>query len=71
MSRKTKHKSEKYGILDTGAVVRLDTLKTWSEEKRASARGFAHAKAVWDEPDLDYTRAHREALSNPPAEPVG
>lgn len=62
MSRKTKQKSNSYGVLPNGQVVRRDTLESWTDDRRIEAQGYKHSEIEFDELDLDYTRAHRDEI---------
>ncbi len=63
MSRRTKPKTDgRLAILANGQVVRMDTLINWPEGKQQTARGYEPGKVVYEEPDLDHTRAHRDEL---------
>lgn len=61
MSRKTKHKSGQYGVLEHGQVVRIDTILE-GPNRYADAKHIKLAEVKHDELDLDTTRAHREEL---------
>ena len=61
MSRKTKAKNRNYGILENGQVVRIDTILE-DPDRYQAARRYRPGEVVWDELDLDHTRAHREEL---------